>query len=515
MDVYLRRLGRQTRERAKLGKRVAGGGAGDIHLSPDCPGQVIKIYRDPRDRRSYHPKIEAMLAAPPRIPSLKHKGKERHQVAWPRLIAEAKDGGFLGFAMPEIDFSSSISLERMLQKRMREKSGLPEFYGYRISVAYNLAACVSELHAQGHHIIDMKPVNCRIYTDSMTLALLDCDGFSILSENARFEAGQFTPEYIAPEATGRLPQDLGIEQDLFALAVIIFRLLNNGLHPFQAKLANGQSGGTLQEMIEAEYYPYSISGSPFCFPARQSIHESFPTDIRKAFDQAFLRENRPTAAKWRDLLRQYADPSSGQLIRCDAEPKSHAHFGNGCGWCHMQANMATARRPIHSRPFSASSMQINPGTASTTSNITLSQHSVFRSWWAVLLAVISMPVTIAMAILLADVERQEMISSSTVAASPDYGSRSDPDISASEADTAFDIKPVNTNGFTIKNANLRRLPTTKSEIVITLKQGNEVRVLAKVKGRNWYLVEYSSSNSLPSHGPRRGYVYGNLIAVIK
>lgn len=388
---------------------MAGGGAGDIYSSPDLPEHVIKIYRNPADRKAYEPKIKAMMRTPPRLSPLLHNGQERHQLAWPTLIAETERGEFLGFAMPEINFGASESLERMLQKRMRAKTGLPEFFGYRIYVAHNLAASVAELHAQHHHIIDLKPVNCRIYKDNMHVALLDCDGFSIKSESKRFAASQFTPEYIAPEAKGKSPGELGVQQDLFALAVIIFRLLNNGLHPFQAKLAGGQNGGTtLQEMIEAGYYPFGIAGSARCIPPRQSVHDTFPDDLRKAFDQAFLRNSRPTAAKWRDVLRQYADVATGKLIRCNVDPHNHAHFGHGCGWCVLEGNQPKSAKPATYLPTKASTRgtkprqrkprakQINthrrPGTpnpAVSLPSVNLAQLSPLRSRWSVFLVIIS------------------------------------------------------------------------------------------------------------------------------
>ena len=34
------------------------------------------------------------------------------------------------------------------------------------------------------------------------------------------------------------PEDMGEEQDKFALAVIIFKLLNNGIHPFSGAPKN-------------------------------------------------------------------------------------------------------------------------------------------------------------------------------------------------------------------------------------------------------------------------------------
>lgn len=50
----------------------------------------------------------------------------------------------------------------------------------------------------------------------------------------RFPAGQFTAEYLAPEfqKTGKVPEKQEEWQDRFALAVILFQLLNFGLHPY-------------------------------------------------------------------------------------------------------------------------------------------------------------------------------------------------------------------------------------------------------------------------------------------
>ncbi len=488
----------------ELGERVAGGGAGDIHLVPDYPDQVIKIYREAADRRAYKPKIEAMLAAPPQTFSFKHLGKERHQLAWPSSLVETKDGAFLGFTMPQIDFDSSVSLERMLQKRMRERSGLPEFYGYRISAAYNLAASVAELHAQNHYIIDLKPVNCRIYTDSMILALLDCDGFSIHSEVERFSASQFTPEYISPEATGKSPNELGVEQDLFALAVTIFRLLNNGLHPFQARLASGQNGGTLQEMIAAGHYPYALSGSSTCSPPRQSVHESFSGDIRKAFDQAFLKTSRPSAAKWRDLLRQFADPSSGKLIRCDVDPKNHAHFGIGCGWCDLEANLKAPRQSTRPTNRTAVRQAKSPPTSPSKASTNLSQLTPFRTKRMVWLALLSMILSLIVSIYLVANEDQDFGSRQ-----PNETQNSARPPTVSKTESNLNTTPVNAVGFVTQSANLRRLPSIQSAIMGGLRRGTEIWVIARVDGSNWYFVEERNE------GRGRGYVQGESVALFE
>ena len=48
----------------------------------------------------------------------------------------------------------------------------------------------------------------------------DCDGFKL--KNSPFEGDMITPDYIAPESIGKPPSQLGREQDIFALSVLIF-----------------------------------------------------------------------------------------------------------------------------------------------------------------------------------------------------------------------------------------------------------------------------------------------------
>ena len=42
-----------------------------------------------------------------------------------------------------------------------------------------------------------------------------------------------------------------------------------------------------------------------------------------------------------NTLRDYANPSSGKLIKCDIFPQEHAHFGLGCGFCALVLNKRT------------------------------------------------------------------------------------------------------------------------------------------------------------------------------
>ncbi|MED5262968.1 MAG: hypothetical protein VX574_11290 [Myxococcota bacterium] len=349
MKVYLRSSDGQRTSIAP-GKRIGGGGAGDVFQVASRPGEVVKIYRAETTRQAYAEKIEAMLAVPPLFPQVKKGERVLHQLAWPTAVAETETGKFLGFAMPEIDFKHAISLERMLQKRSRETSGLPAAYRHRVVAAFNTAALLTRLHDRGHHVIDLKPVNILLYRENMRLALVDCDGFSILGANKkRYSAEQYTAEYIAPENIRRRPAELGESQDRFSLAVIIFRLLNNGIHPYQGRLRNPSSGEqlpTLHEGVAAGLYAHGLTPHPRLDPSFATIHESFSPKLRELFDRAFQKpSNRPAAREWQEALRIYADPERGQLRSCEQNREEHAHFGHGCGWCDLDSRLDGLVRP--------------------------------------------------------------------------------------------------------------------------------------------------------------------------
>ena len=535
--VYLRNSSSSKRQPAKVGPRFAGGGAGDIYRLPEVPGEVLKLYKTEMDRVLYAPKLEAMLERTPKLPA----SKNFQQLAWPISIAEDYKHQFLGFTMPEIDFDRSVSLERMLQRRMRQVSGLPDFYGYRFSAAYNLAVSVAALHKNGHYIIDLKPVNCRLHPDKMLISVLDCDGFSIKGESGkRFHANQFTPEYIAPEASQNKPDELGEKQDLFALAVIIFRLLNNGLHPYQARLPKGVNGGTIQEMINANYYAYGSKNSSKCSPARQSIHESFPDDLRKMFDQAFQRSTRPKAAKWRDVLKEYADPSSGKLIRCINNPEEHAYFDHdkGCGWCSLEgAKQRPAVGKTRPRKKTASSMLPSGGT------VPLSTLSRVQGRIFLILTILSALSLFAISSLSDDIVLQapnglkkdqphKQAKPNTPTFTPeelgqnipdDYGkgpgvvpiltNPSSEDKISTYSEKIIEINPLRL-GFVTSDTNLRSGAGTNFNVILMLPAGTELKLRGKVEGRNWYIVELiSQSNS--EQISIQGYVHGNLLARFK
>ncbi|MEA2880575.1 MAG: hypothetical protein QOF14_5771 [Hyphomicrobiales bacterium] len=339
MPRFFTEGGALARREIELGTVIAQGAVGTIHPVLGEPGIVAKIYKDRATLPEYREKIFAMLGTAPRLPAFQFRGRTYVQIAWPNAAVVDERSAFLGFLMPTVDFQASTELENILQRSARRRKQLPEFYGARVLLAANLAALMAELHILGHYMIDMKPMNMRFYPGAWYMAILDTDGFNI-NGLRRLPAQQFSDEYIAPEARGLSPEQLGQEQDLFALAVIIFRLLNNGIHPYQG-IDLGNYPSTLQERIFAGLYAYSFTGHKGVGPAPSSLHEYFEDETRALFDRSFQQTGpRPKASEWRNHLNSLI--TNRTLVMCARDPKDHAHFSNGCGLCALENRLVAA-----------------------------------------------------------------------------------------------------------------------------------------------------------------------------
>ena len=329
-----------------LGKLIKSGGAGSVYLLPGAPAQVAKLYHPHLDRAANRRKLEAMLELTPELPDQLENGKRYVQIAWPQAAVFDGQGGFAGFVMPLLDMAQTAELEQIMQERQARAAGLPTGLGPKLTLAANLAAVLDALHQQQHYVVDLKPVNLRFYRDSLYIAMLDCDGFSIQGHAERFPAEQFTADYLAPEFQRKgMPAGTELAQDRFALAVVIFQLLNFGIHPYSGRPGNAQAPTDIPGRIRDGYYAYGVKRHKNMAPNATSGHALMPPELRAMFDRAFSpapQPQRPSAADWAQLLRGYAQRSGGKLVVCAANAE-HQHFaGQGCAACARDKVIAAA-----------------------------------------------------------------------------------------------------------------------------------------------------------------------------
>ena len=320
-------------ERITLGSVVnKGGAAGRIYLVKDYPLLVAKIFHSRNRSSSNRKKLEAMLLNRPDFPPAVKDGVEYVQIAWPVAVLEDEDGFCVGYLMPLIKMDEAVSLDHLMQKAIRKKLGLSEKYSYRIFAAYNVSSMVAALHEAGHYIVDLKPSNVSVYRDTMMVAMVDCDGFSIKGERGtRYPADFVSEEYIYPEGMEQSCDEMGEEQDKFALAVMIFKLLNSGIHPFSGVPRKTDSEMlTIQNRIAQYHYAYGLWPDTYQAPHPYSIHEYFDKKTLELFERAFVRGGvRPSAQDWKEHLHYLLH----HLRNCPKNP-DHVYFtSKGCGLC--------------------------------------------------------------------------------------------------------------------------------------------------------------------------------------
>jgi eukaryotic-like serine/threonine-protein kinase len=337
-----------TQQAITLGPLLKSGGAGSVFQIREAATKVVKIYHQDQPLAMYEKKVKAMLTLSPNLADITHANERYVQIAWPENTVRDKRGQFLGFVMPSLDIKATSELEYILQERQARAEGLPTGLGPKITLAANLSAVIAELHKQGHYVVDMKPVNLRFYRHSLYMAMLDCDGFSIRGENERFEAPQFTPDYLAPEFhLSGISADGEEQQDRFALAVVIFQLLNFGIHPFSGRPSSDRVPTDIPGRIQARAYAYGLRANKSISPSVVSGHEVVAADLRHLFDRAFESKGntRPSAAEWAESLKKYAQKSTGNLLVCQKNTE-HQHFLSlACGACARDALLKKAKQP--------------------------------------------------------------------------------------------------------------------------------------------------------------------------
>ena len=124
--------------------------------------------------------------------------------------------------------------------------------------------------------------------------------------------------------------EMGEEQDKFALAVMIFKLLNNGIHPFSGTPRKDVEMLTIQNRIEQYHYAYGLWPDTYQAPHPYSLHEYFAPKTLEFFERAFTRGGkRPSAEEWQNHLKYLLK----NLKTCKKNP-NHAYFtAKGCGLC--------------------------------------------------------------------------------------------------------------------------------------------------------------------------------------
>ncbi len=306
------------------------GAKGKIGLDPSNASLVIKRFLPSMDAAELvdaKSRIEAMLTFKGLQTYYKDGAADVPKFAWPieALYGEPQRRRLLGFTMPRLHSDRAASLAKFWVPRERAALRINETYEFRIAVGSYLAARLQELHAQAIFAVDFNDTNIWLSKLNGAVSLIDCDGFSIPASQGRFPASAVAPGIRCPEGRGRPISELGKSQDLFALGIHIFRLLNRDIHPFDCD-SDAPGLTSRQEKLDAGHYAYAIQPDRRFRPVHDSLHVLLPLPHRLLFDRCFNgpATNRPEASDW---LAALATSTNGTTSNAAAE--ALAKFARG------------------------------------------------------------------------------------------------------------------------------------------------------------------------------------------
>lgn len=307
----------------QIGRR---GGEGCVYEALSHHGYVVKLYHQtPGEIKA------AKLAYMIQIASSEVLGF----AAWPRLLVWDQKGNVRGFIMPAVQGKEIHELYGTKERFLNFPNARWDFL---VHVARNCASAFEEIHKTGAVIGDINEGNILVKRDG-TVCIIDCDSFQARANNGYlWTCDVGIAHWTSSELQGKTFRGLErtTNHDLFGLAVLIFRILFMGRHPY-AGIPLTPSDLPLERAIAEFRYAYSDSPQQMGVqsPPNTLPISTLPRMHRDMFLQAFLRgaeqpERRPSASQWVAAL----DSLQGTLIACHRD-STHRHPSNlsNCPWC--------------------------------------------------------------------------------------------------------------------------------------------------------------------------------------
>jgi DNA-binding helix-hairpin-helix protein with protein kinase domain len=325
------------------------GGEGAIYEVPYYPNLMAKVYHAQRRTPERIAKLQIMVAHPPVNPTehLNHPS-----IAWPtELLRDTATNQLVGFVMPRV--RQMLPLSEVYNPRARRRQRLLFNYRYLVRTARNLCAAVQAVHQAGYVIGDLNESNVLV-SDQALVTLVDADSFQVRDPETgvlyRSLVGK--PEYTPPELQGCSFADVDRqpEHDAFALAVLIFRLLMEGFHPFDGVYRGRGEPPEMGARIRNGYFPYArgrtgIEPSPLA-PPFEMLHPDLQALFVRCFEEG--HRNRRVRLRVEDWL-EALEGAEDALQQCSQNEQHYywVHW-SGCPWCARQQALG-GRDPFPSR----------------------------------------------------------------------------------------------------------------------------------------------------------------------
>ncbi len=294
----------------------------------DGPARLASLVR-----RGRSPRLARLLAGEPR------------RVAWPvvtvQVVSRRPAAERLhGYLMPDMR-RWYVPLTYLLRPGLRAGEFPAAGWDTALAASASLAGLVADLHAAGYVIGDLKPEN--LWVDKRgNVGISDVDSFQFADASGTFPCRAQTPDYSAPECITSPDVLPGPSSDDFVLAVLIYQLLMDGLHPFYGIPADGTRYVSIDDNIVHGRARLIRPGSVRIMPGAPPF-SVLPRRLRAMFVQCFGDAGRtglkprPAAAEWYAAL--VAESAAGRLRMCSVNPR-HVYTAER-PWCPLCDNFLT------------------------------------------------------------------------------------------------------------------------------------------------------------------------------
>ncbi len=313
----------------RLGSEIGRGGEGAVFEVLAHPNLVAKLYHQPIDRGRAS-KISWMSGV--------RNDRLNGLTAWPIDLLLKRGGEALGFLMPRV--AGYKDIHRLYSPKSRERDFPKADWRFLLHAAANTARAFAVIHETGCVIGDVNHGSVLV-ADNATVRVIDCDSFQVTANGHTYLCEVGVEDFTPPELQNRSLAGIVRQpnHDNFGLAVLIFRLLFMGKHPFAGRFL-----GTGQMPLSK-----AISQFRFVYGSRQvAIQMERPPGapgldivgnvVGSLFEQAFAREmissGRPSGREWGGALSEVEK----QTIQCRMN-EAHWYLRSlaSCPWCAMEA----------------------------------------------------------------------------------------------------------------------------------------------------------------------------------
>jgi len=211
-------------------------------------------------------------------------------------------------------------------------------YDTVVHVAASMAGAMAAVHEAGIVIGDVSESNTAVLADG-SVRFWDCDSFQVpKADGGTWRCLVGHSDFTAPEFQGVefATTDRTASADVFSLAVMLFRILTCGRHPFDAISLDGAVDRS--EAIERGWYMCRRDAEDMGLKIPAGMVTGpwdWPLELIELFDRSLIGEpeQRPTASEWAKELRS----TRRKMVRCEDSP-GHVHFrGTACPWCRLEA----------------------------------------------------------------------------------------------------------------------------------------------------------------------------------